>query len=444
MFSSFIVDRINRDIKNNIKLLKYRPEVFIKMLNLNISKINLINLLIASIIPFLILGPFLPDLIVSISTIFFLYYIFRYKKFNFLHNKSIILFFLFCFICIFCSLFAEDIFVSLKSSIFYFRIGIFCCFIWYLIEEDKSILTYFYYAIVICFLLLVLDGYYQYFNGENILGYKKYGIRVASFFGDEMIMGSYLSRLFPLLFALFLIKEKKNYEIFFIGLLFVLVDILIFISGERTAFFFLNLSTIFIIILIKRYQIFRLVTFVIAIICVLLLSMNSPRLTERMIMEPSKNLNFLNSSEQVVIFTKAHDSHIRTAFEMFKDSPIIGHGPKMFRVKCSDPKYIVGNQPCSSHPHNFYIQLLSETGIFGFFYLLLMFLYVLYCALRQIKSIFFDKKRFLTDYQVALLGGILITVWPLSPNGSFFHNWLMIVYGLPVGFYLHSLYSKKV
>ena len=54
------------------------------------------------------------------------------------------------------------------------------------------------YAILIC------DGYYQYFNGENILGFKLSGVRVSSFFGDELIMGSYLSRLFPLLFALFL------------------------------------------------------------------------------------------------------------------------------------------------------------------------------------------------------------------------------------------------
>ena len=41
--------------------------------------------------------------------------------------------------------------------------------------------------------------------------------RVSSFFGDELIMGSYLSRLFPLLFALFLVKQKQKYEIYFIG-----------------------------------------------------------------------------------------------------------------------------------------------------------------------------------------------------------------------------------
>jgi O-antigen ligase len=78
-------------------------------------------------------------------------------------------------------------------------------------------------------------------------------------------MGSYLSRLFPLLFALFLIKEKSKYEIYYIGILFILVDILIYISGERASFFFLNLSTIFIIVLIKEYQKFRLITFLIAL-----------------------------------------------------------------------------------------------------------------------------------------------------------------------------------
>jgi O-antigen ligase len=68
---------------------------------------------------------------------------------------------------------------------------------------------------------------------------------------------------------------------------------------------------------------------------------------------------------------------------------------------------------------------------------------VIYIALRQFKSIIFRQKRLLTDYQVCLLSGILITVWPLTTNGNFFNNWLMIVYRLSVGFYLQSIYSKK-
>ena len=221
------------------------------MNKINFSNIVLINLILASIIPFLILGPFFPDLIVSFSAIYFFYYVFKHKEFFYFFNKPFLIFFSFCIYCILVSLFvAKDIMLSFESSLFYFRIGIFSCFIWHLIDKDKNILIYFYYALVLSFSVLVIDGYIQYFTGFNLLGFKLSGVRVSSFFGDELIMGSYLSRLFPLLFALFIIKKKQKFEIYIIGILFILIDVLIFISGERSAFFFLYLSTIFIIILI--------------------------------------------------------------------------------------------------------------------------------------------------------------------------------------------------
>ena len=414
------------------------------MNNLKYSNTNFINLIIVSIIPFLIWGPFFPDLIVSLSALYFLFYIFKNKKFYFFYNKPLIIFFIFCIYCILLSIFiAEDKMLSFESSLFYFRIGVFSCFIWYLIDKDKSILNFFYYALVLCFSALVIDGYIQFFTGVNLTGYKISGIRVSSFFGDELIMGSYLSRLFPLLFALFLIKKKQKYEIYFIGLLFVLVDVLIFMSGERAAFFFLNLSTVFIIILIKEYQKFRLVTFIIAIICVVTLSFNSSKLNDRMFKGPLEDMGLVKSSKEAVIFSPQHDSLIRTAYNMFKDQPLLGHGPKMFRIICKDEKYAIGITPCMTHPHNFYIQLLAETGIIGFLFLFSALIYVFYIAFKQFKSIIFRQKRPVTDYQVCLLAGILVTVWPLTTNGNFFNNWLMIAYSLPVSFYLQSIYSKK-
>ena len=396
------------------------------------------------IIPFLILGPFVPDLIVSLSSLFFLVYVFKDRLFFYFTKKPLIIFFTFCFYCILVSiLFAEDKMMSFKSSLFYFRIGVFSCLVWYLIEQDKKILNYFYYTLVFCFSALVSDGFLQYLTGFNTMSLPASGVRISSFFGDELIMGSYLARLFPLLFALFVIKKKKKYEIYFIGILFILIDILIYFSGERAAFFFLNLSTVFVILLMKEYQKLRLATFVIAFILIGAITLLDPKIKNRMIDSPIVTMGILKDAEQKYIFTPQHDSLIRTAYNMFLDKPVFGHGPKMFRVICKDKKYATGASPCSSHPHNFYIQLLAETGVIGFMFLLSALIYVIYCSFRQLKTILFKEKRYLTDYQVCLLACLLITVWPLSPNGNFFNNWLMICYSLPVGFYLHSIYGKN-
>ena len=399
----------------------------------NLAHSNLIIFFISS----LILGPFFPDLIVSLSSFFFLFYLFRHKSYFYFTIKPLIIFFIFCIYCILVSIFfAKDILLSFGSSLFYFRIGVFSCLIWYLLEQDKKILNYFYYALVISFLALIVDGYIQFFTGTNIVGLTKAGDRISSFFGNELIMGSYLSRLFPLLFALFIVKEKKKLELYVMIFFFVLLSGLVLISGERASFFLYVLSFIFIIIFVKGYTKLKTIFLVGSLIITIIIISSFDQVKNRILSDPKSTITKF-------IFTPAHDSLIRTAYNMFLDKPLFGHGPKMFRVICKDEKYAVGITPCMSHPHNFYVQLLAETGIIGFSFLFSAFAYVLYCAYRQLKSIVLRQKRYLTNYQVCLLAGILITVWPLTTNGNFFHNWLMIVYSLPVGFYLHSIYGKN-
>ena len=405
---------------------------------------NYIILLISSIIPFLILGPFVPDLIISVASIIFLIYVIKNNNFFFFNKKPLIIFFLFCLYCTLLSIFvAKDLILSLKSSLFYCRFGFFACVIFYLIEQNKKILNYFYYALFFSFLALVIDAYIQFFFGYNLLGYP-FEYRLSSFFKDELILGSYLSRLYPLFFSLFIIKKKKkNFEIFFSGILFILIDVLIFVSGERTAFFFLNLSTFFIIVLANKYGKMRLILFILSIIFIIIIISNSDDIKSRMINYTSQQIGLEENSKKINIFSPEHESLFLTAYNMFRDQPVFGHGPKMFRIICQDEKYAEGVMNCNTHPHNFYIQLLAETGVIGFMFLLSVLIYVIYCSVRQLKSIIFKDKRYLTDYQVCLLSCILVTVWPLAPNGNFFNNWLVICYSLPVGFYLHSLYGKN-
>ena len=329
---NFIINHLTRLLSSGFMIILKSMYLF--------KKNQIIPLILASIIPFLIWGPFFPDLIVSLSSLIFLFYVLDNKDFYYLNNKPFIIFIIFCLYCIFVTLLrAEDVSLSFESSLFYFRIGLFSCLVWYLIDQDKNILKYFYYSLIICFSVLVIDGYFQFFSGSNILGFTVTSERISSLFGEELIMGSYLSRLFPFLFALFLIKEKTKYEIYYIGILFILVDILIYISGERNAFFFLNLSTIFIIILIKEYQKFRLITFLIAVVLIVGLTLSSDKHFDRMIKGPAQSMGLVKDTQSKNIFTPSHDSLIRTAFNMFKDKPVFGHGPKMFRKICSNENY---------------------------------------------------------------------------------------------------------
>ena len=64
-------------------------------------------------------------------------------------------------------------------------------------------------SILICFSILVFDGFYQFHFKENILGFAMYEDRVSSFFKDELIYGSYLSKFFPIFLSLFFILKKK-------------------------------------------------------------------------------------------------------------------------------------------------------------------------------------------------------------------------------------------
>jgi O-antigen ligase len=394
-----------------------------------------ISILCACLVPLLVTGSFLPDLVVSSLSVWFLYYCLKYKIYNIYRNIYFYFFIAFWAACILSSLLSESILFSLKASLFYLRIGIFALLISYLVDQNKKILDYFYYAFLITFSLLIIDGYFQYFTDFNLTGYQigDHG-RVSSFFGKELILGSYLARLFPLFFALFVVKSNKHpFEVYFVSILFILIDVLIFLSGERTSFILLNLSTVFVILFISNYKWLRLGVFIISLCIITFLTINNERLYDRYVKSPIQNFG-VNSTTKY-FFSPTHDSLIKTAWNMFLDKPILGHGPKLFRVKCNDPKYATGISPCNTHPHNFYIQLLAETGIIGFLFLAGLFFYFIYLSIKHIFKYFFYKRKWLSDYQICLLSGLLITIWPFTTNGNIFTNHLMLFYSLQIGFF---------
>ena len=74
-------------------------------------------------------------------------------------------------------------------------------------------------------------------------------------------------------------------------------------------------------------------------------------------------------------------------FETFYDTWLmnkyIGGGIKNFRYYCHERPNIDKNAKfvCNMHPHNYYLEILTETGLIGFFVLTLSFALLLYQSL---------------------------------------------------------------
>ena len=224
----------------------------------------------------------------------------------------------------------------------------------------------------------------------------------------------------PLFLGLHLIKTKKNiYDNYLIGLIILFVGITILLSAERVAILFYILTIFFIFFFINQYKKIIIISSLFYLIFSFIIITNNPWAKERIFNKAIEIINVQND-ERKYVFSHQHDVLFKTAFYMFKEKPLIGHGPRMFRKLNSDPKYFVDENSLHIHPHNFYFQLLAETGIIGFSFLTCLLFYVLISFSKQLKSIIMKRKNYYSDFQICLLVSIFLSVWPLSPNGNFF------------------------
>jgi len=393
---------------------------------------------------FLITGPFLSDLAVSTLAILSLF-ILRDKKF--FNNYFFIIFMIFWALILLSSLFSEDKALSFKNSIFYFRFCLFSLFVWWILENNKKILKRIYFTLLFCFSALILDSFFQYLNGVNFFNMKVVvQDRISSFFGDELKMGGFLMRFFPFLIALFFFfyKKKKHEKFILPAIIFIiLIQFTIFLSGERAGFILFNFTIILFLLFLNDFKIVRILLFFVYSISILLFITIDTPFKKRIVDRTLEQIQISKPEKKKYIFSKQYHEHYLSSWKIFKDNPLIGIGPKNFRVKCKEENYNFSNLTCSTHPHNIPLQLLAETGIFTFIIYLIVNIVIWYNLFKSLFSKIVKKKIYLNNFQISLLINIVILIWPLSPNGNFFNNWLSIIIYFPVGFLLWEFRNSK-
>jgi len=181
------------------------------------SKLNYIIIFIPF---FLITGPFIPDLILTVSSIYFLTCAIIYKEFSLFKKFFFKVFLLFYFICVTSSLFSDYKLYSLKTSLPYIRFGLFFLLVYFYFIKDRNFLRNIFFVLAGSYIILIFDGFYQFLFGYNLFGNPILVNRVSSFFNDELILGSYISRFLPFLIGLsiytgFIFKKNFDFLLYF-------------------------------------------------------------------------------------------------------------------------------------------------------------------------------------------------------------------------------------
>jgi O-antigen ligase len=385
---------------------------------------NLLILIFYSLPIVYILGSPFVNFILVISSFIFIIINFKLGNWDWLKNNSSIFFLIFWFYIVLLSFFSTDIYNSFRGSFFFIRFFLFMNFVAWALNEQKNLFKSLNFWLIII-LLVSLDIYYQFIFGVDIFGHTKQGVRLAGPFGDELIAGAYLTIFTIIIFCYsFLNRELKN-KIFFYLSIFLIVFAIV-ITGERLSFlqclFFFFLFFLIVSFKYKKIKFF-FTFFVLSIISIFLLYNFNEGFQSRY-----KDFYKIISSPENSSYGKLFYS----SYKLWSQNLIFGVGVKNYRVDCDievkDEMLDNKAQLCSSHPHNFYLEILSETGIVGF---ILFFLFLLFFLYEN-----FIMKRNYDLFRLGLLIYLFVKFIPISTSGSFFTTWNGSFIWLILGFIL--------
>jgi hypothetical protein len=413
-----------------------------KLVNLNIYSTQFFFLCLIPLA--LVFSRFFADFFVVIICVLFIAKSLIEKK-NYFNNIFFKIFLLFWTLISLRSLFSEDIYFSFRSSFTFIRFAILALAINYLIKNNSKRIYLLFLTIILLLLLVAIDGVYQFFNGRNILGFEQITAgRVSGFFKDELILGSYISRLAPIFigsyfYCKYLKLIKKNYDdLFLIVSIFLLFAVIL--SGERVSTVYIFITVFFSLFFFSIEKKYKILITLFTIFLLTFIFIKSKTISNRyfIIFDQVGFAKLENKEDQKIYFMSTdHHHHAIAAYKIFKENILFGSGAKMFRVIC-DKRYKDASNSCTTHPHNLIMQFLSETGIFGFLFYVFSLFYVLFQMIKIIKKIIIgplaDNYKAKFFYLVALL----ISLFPVLPSGNFFNNWIGIVSFLGLGMYLST------
>lgn len=325
-------------------------------------------------------------------------------------------------------------FKILVKTFLHFRYLLFYLILRFLVETNKFNFKIFFMSSFICSLFVSIDLIYQFIFGVDILGIKQ-NLSVNKFsgpFGDELIAGTYLQKFGFLAFffiPIFLKIENKKLIYLYLIALFLLILFSLIITGNRMPF----ILFIFIILAVfifekKTRKYFIPLSIVTSLVFLITYKYNATTKnyfnhfykTSIEIKDSTFNFMFRDlSNEELKLFNEdpqlfipnTYVKELYSGIATWKQNKIIGGGIDSFYVNCKKTL-----NDCASHPHNYYLEILSETGLTGLIIFLLIFgkVFIDTFYLKYLKNTKFN------NLIIPFMFLFLAEIFPIKTSGSFF------------------------
>lgn len=395
----------------------------------------------------LIIGSAVVNFLLILIFFIFLYDLISEKNFQILKKYWIVSFFLFWIYIILISFFSSGLDNSLKNSFSQIRFLTLALFIYQNLDKKSYLILI--KIIILCLIFVGIDNNIQFYTGLDIFGfpaeqydYQKrifeldedtnyYIGRLSGPFKDELITGAFLSKLsfIALSYMTGLFQKFKNFHKLYFVLFSLFLLESVFITGERTSsILFIFLIFILLINLISLKKAFAILVTLSIIISILI--SNSQFLKFRV----ADTINIVSEYKD-----SSYGRLANSSFQLWNENLLFGVGLKNYRIKCPkliDPIPDHQFQYCSSHPHNTFLELLSETGIIGF---ILFFLFIIFFFLENK----INKNKSLRINSYGLMVFIFLSLLPFLPSGSLFTTWNATFFWMVIGLYFFLSKQKN-
>ncbi len=323
----------------------------------------------------------------------------------------------------------------------------------FLIERDLVDLKFFFVISAITSLFVCIDILFQFLNGKDIFGYPATGRKLSGPFGDELIAGGFIQRfsLFTFfLIPLFFKNILNKYTIIIIPILFLIIFTGIILSGNRMPMI-LFIFCISLILLFQKQTRKFFIPFIITFSLTFFLIFSSNKFVR------DNFLNFYSQTSQMVEIMinkdlKVAGSYIylrefNTFYDTWRMNKYIGGGIKNFRYYCHHRENINKNLKlkCNMHPHNYYLEILTETGLIGFIIISIAFVNII--GITFYRKYFTNSLLENNNLIIPFMFLFFVEIFPLKSTGSFFttgnSTYLFLIMGILVGLVRREISFKN-